>query len=612
MCGIVGLVGDQEGEWIARMNGAIVHRGPDDAGTFREDDCSLAMRRLSIVDRSGGHQPMTSADGRYVLVYNGEIFNAAPLRRELEQQGVRFRTDHSDTEVLLELLAREGESALQKLNGMFAFALLDRTARTLFLARDRFGIKPLYYARQGRRFALASELKALLTLPWLDRAPDLQSLFHYFSVHYIPGAASAYVGVQRLLPGAWLRLDLRSGQMVTQRWWTPQFGAAAAESPRQLTERLSEKLAEAVDRWAISDEPMGCLLSGGLDSSAVVSLLAKRGHSLKTFTVGFSGPGEEAWDELHLARRIAQRWGTEHREIILDPESLLDDLADMVWALDEPYGGGLPSWSVFKAMGAEIKVAMTGTGGDELFGNYNKYLFLEGRLRGRVPGMARRSAGRAQFERDFFARFYYAGDEDKRHSMLTDRFASATDTSQMLWESFDAGGVSRALRDRVVATDLATQLPDEFLLMTDRFSMAHSIEARTPFLDHELAHDVYMIKAARRLSPNRYKPLLRDIVANLLPPELLTAPKRGFVIPLNLWLRGRLAPLLKRLLAPRRLAEQGLVRSDFLERYGLPHIAGVRDHTQRLWNMLMFQLWWEIFIVGTPLEAVRTEVRGAA
>src|SRR5712671_3451 len=246
MCGIVGIVGRQEPAFIERINESLWHRGPDEGGVFREEDLSVGMRRLSIIDRSGGHQPMSSADGRYVLVYNGEIFNAASLRNELERQGARFVTDHSDTEVLLELLIREGDVALSRLNGMFAFALVDRREQTVFCARDRFGIKPFYFHRQGQRFAFASEPKALLELPWIEKAPNLQSLYHYFSLHYVPGTASAFAGIERLAPGSSLRFDAHSGAVTITRWWAPKFGGARRTSETELTERLGAALQQAV------------------------------------------------------------------------------------------------------------------------------------------------------------------------------------------------------------------------------------------------------------------------------------------------------------------------------------------------------------------------------
>ncbi|MCF8150182.1 MAG: asparagine synthase (glutamine-hydrolyzing) [Sulfuritalea sp.] len=611
MCGIVGILGAQEPEWILRMNDAIHHRGPDAQGVFQEGDVSLAMRRLAIIDIGGGRQPMLTADKRFVLVYNGEIYNAAKLRRGLERDGAVFATDHSDTEVLLQLLIRKGVAALNDLNGMFAFAFYDRQQRTLLCARDRLGIKPFYYACRNGRLALASELKALLELPYLERDPDLQSLFHYFSLMYVPGEATALAGVSRLAPGHWLRYQLGGNEVETGCWWTPEFPAGGRRSRRDVVEAVREAIGAAVERWSIADVPVGCLLSGGLDSSAIVSLLARRGHHLKTFTVGFGGPGEADWDELQLARQVAQKWGTEHQEIILDPASLLDDLVDMTWHLDEPYGGGLPSWAVFKAMSREVKVAMTGTGGDELFGNYQKFVPLEGRLRSRLPGMGRRAADRGRFGREFFDRFYYASDQTKREQILTDRFRGATDTADLLWTYFSSND-SDGLRDRAVRVDLATQLPEEFLMMTDRFSMAYSVEARTPLLDHELVESVYAIDASVRLDARSYKSLLREAVADLLPPDLLAAPKKGFVIPLSLWLRHQLRPLVEALLAPARLKDQGLVRPDFRERFALPHLEGKADHTTLLWGMLMFQLWWELFIARRPREELSAWIRELA
>lgn len=611
MCGIVGIVGAQNSGWILSMNAAIQHRGPDDQGVFQADEVSLAMRRLAIVDINGGHQPMVTDDGRYVLVYNGEIYNASQLRLGLEQDGVVFHTDHSDTEVLLHLLVRLGEAALSQLNGMFAFALFDRLEGTLFCARDRFGIKPFFYTSENGRFAFASELKALLTLPFVSRDPDLQSLFHFFSLMYVPGESSAWTGINRLSAGHWLRYRISGRKIETGVWWEPAFPGSHVGSRKALVASLRESLSAAVDRWAIADVPVGCLLSGGLDSSAIVSLLAKKGRQLKTYTVGFGGANESAWDEIHLARKVAEQWGTEHHEIILDPDSLLDDLVDMVWFLDEPYGGGLPSWAVFKAMRQEVKVVMTGTGGDELFGNYHKFVSLEGRLRGLIPGLARREVGLSQFRRDFFDRYYYASDREKREHVLSTRFSDTNDTAEMLWQRFSSVE-GDTLRDRVVRTDLSTQLPEEFLMMTDRFSMAHSVEARTPLLDHELAEHVYAICAEERLDARSYKSLLREAVTGLIPSELLNAPKKGFVIPLTLWLRQQLRPLMEMLLAPERLKKQGLIRPGFFERYAKPHMEGRADHTTLLWGMLMFQLWWELFIEQRSRDEVAAWIKGQA
>jgi asparagine synthase (glutamine-hydrolysing) len=605
MCGIVALhearaVGVEAG--IEAANARLAHRGPDDSGTFRDPTSGLmlAMRRLSIIDLAGGHQPMSTPDGRFTIVYNGELFNAPELRKALEEKGERFATDHSDTEVVLRLYAREGESSLQRLNGMYAFAIFDSEKKTLFCARDHAGIKPLYWFQKDGRFAAASELKALLAFPFVPRELDRASLSHYMSLMYVPGEASILKDVRRLPAGHCLRYDLESGKVSVRRWYARSFDPQRGVAREAWRERVRAEVEAAVKRWTLSDVPLACSLSGGLDSSAIVGVLAAAGKAPETFSVGFTGAGEEAWNELPLARKVAEKWGTRHHELVLDPEALLEDLLPMVWALDEPYGGGLPSWLVFKEMSRSVKVGLTGTGGDELFGNYGKWRELEGAWWRLAGGRT----GADAFRKRFFERYYYLSDPDKRASVLQDASAS---TGDALYARF-ASNEELGIRDRVAALDLETQLPEEFLAMTDRFSMAHSLEARTPFLDRRLMECVWTIPAAERTARGDLKGLLRESIAGLLPPELLAAGKRGFVLPLKPWLRGRLRPVVERLLAPERLARQGLFQPQFHERYVRPHVEGRADHTQVVWAALMFQLWHHLYIdtaaTGAPSYSV--------
>jgi asparagine synthase (glutamine-hydrolysing) len=606
MCGIVGIHGRQEDAWIDAMNLSQFHRGPDGAGVFRdrESELTLAMRRLAIIDVDGGVQPMSTTDGRYTIVYNGEIYNAPELRRALEACGETFASDHSDTEVLLRLMIVEGVAALHRLNGMFSFAFYDRTRGILTCARDRFGIKPFHYAQADGRLAFASELKSLLALPFLSRELDPVALHHFMSLMYVPGENSILQGVKRLPPGGVLTYWLNSGRLdistFTGSCTAPDHSVAAREWP----ERLRDSFRAAVQRWSLADVPVACSLSGGLDSSAIVGALAESGARPQTFALGFTGPDEADWNELPRARLVAQHWGTEHHELVLDPDALLDDLISMVWHLDEPYGGGLPSWSVFKFMGQAVKVGMTGTGGDELFGNYGKWRHLEGGL------LARRfpkPAGAGEFERQFFERYYYASETAKRDSILV---AGASDggTSELLYGHYYSAQGS--VRDRIAAVDIGTQLPDEFLHMTDRFSMAHSLEARTPFLDSEFANLVMSIPSGIRTHRNDLKGLLRRTVAPLLPPSVQHMPKKGFVIPLKHWLRGSLRPLAERLLAPERLRAQGLFRPVFYEEFVLPHLDGHADHTAKVWAAVMFQLWHMIFLERSgPPDFTLTDLR---
>ena len=596
MCGIVGIQGSQDDSWIEVMNALQVYRGPDGSGVFRDRDVtlSLAMRRLAIIDLEGGLQPMSSDDGRYTIVFNGEIFNATELRKELEVKGVRFQTDHSDTEVILNAYAFESEDMVKRLNGMFAFVIYDRDRKTLFCARDRSGIKPLYYFDDGQRFAFASELKSLLSLPCIERQVDRQSLFHYMSLMYVPGERTAIEGVHRLPPGHSLTFHLKDRRVELKRWWRLSFSEEKSVSVEDWRERIRSTLSEATQRWTLADVPYGCLLSGGLDSSAIVGLLAERGADVITFSLGFSGPGEEQWSELPLARAMSDKWGTEHHEIVMDPKSLLDDLTSMAWHMDEPYGGGLPSWSVFKFLGEHVKVALTGTGGDELFGNYNKFSGLERRV---MPNWFSSSNATNSdcFRQHYTNQNYYCSDEDKRNFVFSDNGVRLRDTNALLYRHFAAEN-SESMRNRTTRTDFETQLPEEFLAMTDRFSMAHHVEARTPFLDNEVIDLASRIPPSIRFDRWNYKQLLRDTIGDLLPPKLINAPKRGFVIPLKLWLRDQLRPLAEQLLGRDRLAAQGIFQPGFYDWAVRPHLDGKVDNTTLVWGALMFQLWHKEFI----------------
>jgi asparagine synthase (glutamine-hydrolysing) len=603
MCGIVGIHGPQEPSWLKTANALQRHRGPDGEGAYvdRKNNLALAMRRLAIVDFDGGVQPMQSDDGRHVLIFNGEIFNSPRLRQELEARGERFRTGHSDTEVLLRLLVSEGESALVKLNGMFAFAFYDSLKRTLLLARDRLGIKPLYYTQSGAHFAFASELKSLLALPFVSREIDRQSLFHYLSLMYVPGERSILRDIYRLAPGHLLRLQLDDRTSEIKRWWTLCYEPDHATSTAAWPERIRATLDEAVDRWCLSDVPIAASLSGGLDSSGIVGLARRRGRDVRTVSVGFTGEGEVAWNELPLAAQVADMWKTEHTAITIAPDELLGALPAMVWHLDEPYGGGLPSWAVFREMSRLVKVGLTGVGGDEMFGNYGKWSALEG-------GALRRLIGASptfdDFRHDYFDRWHYFPDAEKRRVLLPD-FGRVEDTAAFLWRHYSGHGAA-SVRDRTAQTEIGTQLADEFLHMVDRFSMAHSLEARTPFLDNAMVDLVRTIPAAIRTRRGDLKGLLRQALAPILPKALLTAPKRGFVMPLKLWLRGPLRPLAERLLAPERLRRQGLFQTDIYHHHVRPHLEGKEDLTSRAWGIVMFQLWHSL-VVERPRSALPPE-----
>jgi asparagine synthase (glutamine-hydrolysing) len=625
MCGIVGIVGRQDDSWLPAMNRMQRHRGPDDEGDYRDraSGVALAMTRLSILDLACGHQPMTSASGRSVIVFNGEIFNSPQLRAGLESRGVRFQTEHSDTEVLLALWEEKGERMLDDLNGMFAFVIHDREQGMVFGARDPMGIKPFFYSVRPDRFAFASELKALLTLPDVSRDINPESLFHYASLRFVPGAQSIFAGILRLPPGHYFMLRPVANDLRVVRYWSMSFAPDHVTTADEWPMRVRSELQAAVRRWALSDVPIACSLSGGLDSSALVALLSETGASpVRTFSLGFAAPGEEDLNELPLARQVSQRYGTDHHEIVLTADDLLRDLLKMVWSLDEPYGGGLPSWYVFSFMASQVRVGLTGSGADELFGDYGRYRHYEreedrsaiGQAVSRFTAIAPRAAAvllpprdvppnrlrefsLEKFRRDYVDKYYYFTDDEKRRFVL--EHASDSDTAAML-AGYAAGDDPR---DAAATVSIATQLPDEFLTMTDRFSMAHSLEARVPFLDRDFVALMATVPATVRTKPSDLKYLLKSAVADLLPADILHGRKRGFVVPTGLWLRGQLRPLVERLLAPARLRAQGLLRPDIYDRFVVPHLAGRADYQAQIWTLLMFQLWHILFMERSELTA---------
>lgn len=568
------------------MNRIQHHRGPDEGGVFRNKGSNVALgsRRLSIIDLAEGHQPMSTKDGRFTIVFNGEIFNAPELRKAYEAQGVEFFTDHSDTEVVLQGYAFEQEKVLNRLNGMFAFAIYDRDTSTLFCSRDHMGIKPFYYMHANGRFVFASELKSILALPCVARDINFQSLWHFMSLMYVPGEDTIVKGIKRLPGGTSLTFRCSDGLLAMNKWFTPRFSHMKIHDLREIVPRLREGLFAAVKRWTLADVPMACSLSGGLDSSAIVGVLAKQGIQAKTFSLGFTGEGEEQWNELPRARLVADKWNTDHHELVMDPKSLITDLVSMVWHLDEPYAGGLPSWAVFQFMAKEVKVGLTGSGGDEIFGNYGKWNGLEGNRFMRFIWRPREIT-RDDFRKKFFERFYYFPDNEKRKHFAFDIFPE--NTSDFLFQYFE-NSPSANIRDSVAFTDISTQLPEEFLMMTDRFSMAHSLEARTPYLDREFLELAFSIDSKIRTKPRNLKYLLREVVREFLPDELVYAKKKGFVIPIKLWLAQDLKPLVAFLLSPARLKQQGIFKHDFYRQF--------EHDVSKIWAATMFQLWHILFI----------------
>jgi asparagine synthase (glutamine-hydrolysing) len=582
------------------MNSVQRHRGPDDEGYWFDDAraVALAMRRLSIVDIAGGHQPMTDSGGRFTIVYNGEVFNAPSLRKELEAEGFSFRSDHSDTEVILNLFVREGAACVSRLNGMFAFAIYDAVEGKLFLARDPVGIKPLFYAEGADYFAFASELKSLTQLKALPREIDRQSLHHYLTLQFIPSPRTIYAGIRKLPAGHTLTYRIKEKSVEISRYWRPEFSSHPdLRSREDVVRELRVQLERSASAWMWSDVDVGFSLSGGIDSAALVGLLARRGGGrLMTWTLGFEESAADAAsiDERALASLVASRWGTEHHEIVIKASAVVSDLEDMVQSLDEPYAGGLPSWYVFKAMSQDVKVGIVGSGGDELFGNYGKWRVLQPFTLPWLKQLRRRliDNGVTECARNPHGALYpgYLGERTK-NSFYASRPADLQSTPALYEAMWREAGPDP--KQAVANIDFQMQLPEEFLMMTDRFSMAWSLEARPPLLDKELVEFVMGIPSSIRSPADRLKGLLIDAVRDLLPDELISARKRGFVLPLADWLRNDMKPMVKAYFSPEFLRRQGIFRQDLYQVLAKPHIDGHMNAASSIWTVLMFQLWWD-------------------
>ncbi len=619
MCGIAGWVGEAPPELLPTMLDLLSHRGPDDSGVWREGDVALGMTRLAIIDLVTGRQPMAGDGGRHWIVFNGEIYNFRALRADLEAKGHRFRT-RSDTEVILRAYAEYGEACVDHLRGMFAFALWDRARSTLFLARDRLGKKPLYYWHQGRTLLFASEPKALLLHPAVSRTLGWDAFHHYLAFGYTPAARSIFAGIAKLPPAH--TATLRDGRLTLRRYWglPPGEPPAAGPSIAEAAERVREELREAVRLRLESDVPLGVFLSGGIDSSAVVASMREvTSGRIATFSVGF-GRAFSSYDELRYARLVAERFGTDHHEEILEPK-VAELLPTIVRHLDEPFAdsSAIPTFVVAQATARHVKVALSGIGGDETFGGYPRYLGVRLAERyARLPRWLRHGAGavasklvldsRSSRNLGDWARRFVAGAEapmPDRYIGWT-RFFGDRDLARLATPALRAclpPGVDAAQREAYAARghgdpmdgafriDLATYLPEDLLVMADRMSMANSLELRAPFCDHRIVEASLGIPPAVKVPGRRLKGLLKAAFASVLPAAVLSHPKQGFMIPLGDWLRAELRGTMEELLAPERVRARGLFEPVEVERLKREHLARRRSHADRLWTLMMAELW---------------------
>ena len=604
------------------MSAKLVHRGPDSDGTFFDGPVALAARRLAIIDLETGDQPIANEDGTVHVVQNGELYNYRELRTELERAGHRFRT-HGDTEVLVHLYERDGLAFAQRLRGMFAVALWDATLRRLVLARDRYGIKPLYYRAGDDGLEFASELRAL------PRGEiDLDALEAFLAFNSIPAPLTIFREVRKLPPGHLLVWE--SGEVRIERYARPAPAAAddlREDDEAELLEELRARLRDSVRAHLVSDVPVGVLLSGGIDSSALAALAAQEtSEPVRTFSIGFE---ERSFDELSDARLVAERYGTRHRELVLRPDAalLLPALAE---AFDEPFAdsSALPTYLVSQLAAEDVKVALSGEGGDELFGGY--YTYVADLLALRAGGLARlarplvellpTSTARASFDYKAkrFARGAHLPPLERHHAWKEIFSADARAELTGRQNGFDPVDLYRSrfaetkgaeLLARLQDVDLGIYLVDDLLVKTDRASMAHSLEARVPFLDPVVTNLALALPTRHRVRGLRKKVLLRRAVAPLVPERILRGKKRGFSIPAAAWLRGELEPFARETLSAETLRRQGFFQPEAVRELVDRHVAGKEDLSRQLWGLLAFTLWHERHVERepAPLASERVE-----
>ncbi|MGH7302119.1 MAG: asparagine synthase (glutamine-hydrolyzing) [Candidatus Rokuibacteriota bacterium] len=638
MCGIYGILALRPGARasaaeLRRMAGVTIHRGPDDEGEYQDDWLAMGMRRLSILDLAGGHQPIPNEDGSILVVCNGEIYNYRELGESLRAVGHQFRSQ-SDSEVLVHLYEQHGDAFVAQLNGMFAFALWDLRRRRLLLGRDRLGIKPLYYRDSGPQLAFSSEAKAILAV--METRPDIDpaAVRDYLALGYVPAPRSMFKGIQKLPPASLLASE--RGKTVITRYWTPAAQCDDTGSEEEWAETVLDTLDKAVRSQMVSDVPLGAFLSGGIDSSTVVALMARHStEPVKTYSIGFdTAAGAGYYNELPWAQTIATRFRTDHREILVRPD-IARLLPKLLWHMDEPVADSafITTYLVAEFARQDVTVILSGVGGDELFGGYRRYLgdYYDRYYRFATPWLRRnvlqplarmlpsdRHSRLMNLSRQLRAYVLsHDGSFEDRYRTYVQVFARASveallrdGTAQSL-DALDAAFGETADGDalsRMMRVDLLTQLPDDLLTLTDRMTMATSLECRVPFLDNTVIDLSLRMPSRFKIRGRRLKHILKRAVGDLLPAEILDRGKRGFGAPVGAWFKHDLAPLVRTVLSRDSVEKRGLFRWDAVQRTISLHEANREDYTDHLLALTNFELWSRVYLDGEAPGEVEAEL----
>jgi asparagine synthase (glutamine-hydrolysing) len=626
MCGICGIytphTSGVDYRTLQKMTDAIVHRGPDDSGYFIDKSIGLGMRRLSIIDLESGHQPIYNEDETIWIIFNGEIYNYKMLRPLLEQNGHQFSTE-SDTEVILHLYEDFGEDCVSRLNGMFAFAIWDSTKKRLFLARDRIGIKPLHYAEVNDGIIFGSEIKSILQDQRVLRKVNSHALRQYLGFEYVPGSETMFQGIFKLLPGHILTFD-HNGLSIRE-YWDLNYPEKITYQPLDvLTKILGDRLKKSIEMRMISDVPLGAFLSGGIDSSSIVGIMSEiSDQPVRTFSIGFD---DESYNELNYARKVAELFNTEHREAIITPD-VVDLVHTIIRYLDEPLAdvSVFPTYLVSQLAASNVKVVLSGDGGDEIFAGYDWYKASKAdsyyhrlprtlrnsvgyivnaipptkKKKGLVNEIKRFVEGVKNPDALHHIRWQYFITDNEPESLMSEEHRKS-DLQERLSNPVNFYYVQNSAPDRLSReqfVDIKMYLPDDILVKVDRMSMANSLEVRVPFLDYSFVEFAATIPSNLKLRGMVSKYILKKTMARMLPNEILYRKKQGFSIPMKNWLKDELQDLMFELLSARRMRESGFFNEDYTKKIIQQHIEGKRNNAHQIWSLMLFNLWREKYIL---------------
>lgn len=634
MCGIAGLISDNNRDSIKKMTDIMAHRGPDDEGYYHDALISLGQRRLSIIDLDGGKQPISNESGNLWLICNGEIYNSPDLRKQLIKSGHIFKTA-TDVEVILHLYEDYGADCVKHLRGMFAFAIWNKRKKALFLARDHMGQKPLFFSHHNGAFAFASEAKAILASGLVEPEIDLEGLWHYVSLRFLPDRFSLFKGIQKLPAGSYL--FLQNGDVTINKYWELNFNNKLTGSEDEIAEGLNSLLLKTVEQHLLSDVRVGAFLSGGIDSSTIAAMMATiSGEQIPTFSIGVK---EQGFNELPYAQMVVEKYGLESHEEVVQAD-LIGLIPSMIYHMDEPsdpFGVGV--YLVARIASETVKVVLGGDGGDENFAGYDRFAgnrlvdyycllprwfrkSIMQKIIDRIPesfgykSLAQKAlwvnemsffAGGERYAQSMsFLRFT----QDAKKRLFTESAKSQIkdyDSLSKVLRYFDAENVDHIV-DRMLYTDLMTRMPDHLLAIVDRMSMAHSLESRSPLIDYKVVEYAASIPAELKLKGKNLKYVLKKVAERYLPQELIHRKKQGFGFPLGIWMRADLKDFLKTLFNESRFVELGFFNRDYMMNVLDEHISGKADHNFRIWILMNLEIWYRLYFENQAVDSIRSYI----